>query len=84
LRISRLHSCPGGQDTNHEIRQLLHSAIRWATYKESHRTNSTFGFCQRKYPKLKKPKELFFATARTEKQSLISKFETNRKNRDEQ
>jgi hypothetical protein len=30
-----------------------------------------------------KPKELFFANARTEKQTLKSKFDTNRKNIDE-
>lgn len=33
-------------------------------HTKTHRTNSTFGFCQRTKPTLKKPKELFFANAR--------------------
>jgi len=42
--------------------------------QKSQRTNSTFGFCQRTKPTLKKPKELFFANTRT-------KIEENEENR---
>jgi hypothetical protein len=48
---------------------------RYAQLKKTSRTNSTFGFCRHKSQHLKKPKELFFANARTDKQTIKSKFD---------
>ncbi len=47
-------------------RHLRVAAKRWATYKETQPHKQHFWFFPTHKPTLKKPKELFFANARTE------------------
>jgi hypothetical protein len=51
-------------------RHLRQAAKRWATYKESPPHKQHIWFLPTRKPTLKKPKELFFANALTEIESI--------------